>query len=158
MSEKILIEQNKVIIALLARSTIGVDYISSIVCGNKKKGVPEDYVKAYNALDGTKPGTEIAKIMKATQQNASAVLQTWEEKGIVYKIGNNYVSLLKLPLPRSSKSAAKKRTAKIKAGRTKATSNPMLIQHDLIPVNESKIEAAKNEAKPDQGDSSQDQG
>lgn len=98
MSE-ILEQQNKVIISLLARSTFGVERIDKIVRSYKKKGRPDDFVRAYNALDGLKSGAEVAKIVGITQQGMSAVLQTWEEEGIVYKVGKSghYAGLLKIP-------------------------------------------------------------
>lgn len=92
--------QNEVIIALLARSTIGVDYIEKIVT-SRKKGKGEDFLRAYNQLDGTRSITEIAKQLGVSKQNISQVLQAWEEKGIVYNVGTTsrsvYAGLLKLP-------------------------------------------------------------
>jgi len=98
MSE-VLEQQNKVIISLLARRTLGVEHIDKIVRSHKKKGRPDDFVKAYNALDGLTSITEIAKIVGITRQGMSSVLQTWEEEGIVYKVdkAGTYAGLLKLP-------------------------------------------------------------
>src|SRR5437016_4675455 len=93
--------QNDVIIALLARSSIGVDAIYRVVVKGKKRGSPEDFVRAYNALDGSKPAGEIAALVGITQQGMAQVLQTWEDEGIVYKVGSGnqvrYFALLKLP-------------------------------------------------------------
>ena len=98
MSE-ILEQQNKVIISLLARNTIGVERIDKIVRSHKRKGHAENFVAAYNALDGLTNIADIAKIVGITRQGMSAVLQAWEEEGIVYKVGkeDHYVGLLKLP-------------------------------------------------------------
>lgn len=101
MSDKILVEQNKVIIALLARSTVGLSYIENIVRGNKKKGNPENFVRAYNALDGTKNVSEIAKMVGVGVSAMSELLRGWEEKGIIYRVGSGkevvYWGVLKIP-------------------------------------------------------------
>lgn len=118
----ILERQNQVIIALLARNTVGVDYIEKIVTAGKQKGKPEDFIRAYNELDGTKSITEIAKLLGVSKQNLSQVLQRWEEKGIVYNVGTGsrtvYAGLLKLPAKgknRSDKKKQPKATKKPKA-------------------------------------------
>jgi hypothetical protein len=46
MSE-IIEQQLQVIISLLARSTIGVEHIERVVRSKKRKGNPDDFVKAY---------------------------------------------------------------------------------------------------------------
>lgn len=100
MSER-LERQNEVIIGLLARSNIGIEVIHHIVTSGKKKGKPENFVLAYNALNGSTTIGELAEIVGITQQGMASVLQTWEEEGIVYKFGTasqtRYVGLLKLP-------------------------------------------------------------
>ena len=114
--------QNRVIIELLARSTIGVKEIENIVRKGKQKGNSDNFVKAYNQLDGTKSVTDIAKIVNVTKQNMSQVIQTWEEKGIVYNVGTDtkpaYVGLLKLPISRSN--------SKVKKGKAER-----LIENDI---------------------------
>lgn len=98
MSEK-LERQNEVIIALLARSAIGVAAISEIACGGKRN--PEAYRRAYNALRGASSVTDAAKLAGVSQPTMSVVLQSWEEQGIVYNIGTErkpqYHRLLYLP-------------------------------------------------------------
>ena len=98
MSEK-LERQNEVIIALLARSTLGVPAISKTVCSGKRS--PQAYLKVYNSLDGDTGVTELAKIAKVTQPIMSVVLQSWETQGIVYNSGSDakprYHRLLHLP-------------------------------------------------------------
>ena len=110
MSE-ILEEQNKVIISLLARSVFGVQQIEKIVRSGKKKGDPDKFVLAYNSLDGTKTGVELAKIIGITQPAMVSILQTWENEGIIYKVGKStsgrYAGLVKLPLKKKSSSATK---------------------------------------------------
>lgn len=109
MSE-IIEEQNKVIISLLARSVIGIQQIEKIVRSGKKKGEPDKFVLAYNALDGTTSGVDLAKIVGISQPGMVSVLQTWENEGIIYKAGKSgrYVGLLKIPLKK--KSSTKKKT------------------------------------------------
>lgn len=98
MSEK-LERQNEAIIALLARSTIGVAAITKIVCGGKRN--PEAYRKVYNTLDGSSGVTALAKLAGVTQPTMSVVLQAWEEQGIIYNVGTHnkpqYLRLLHLP-------------------------------------------------------------
>jgi hypothetical protein len=93
--------QNDMIIALLARLTLTVEGITRTVTVGKKKGKPEDFIAAYNALDGTKTIGEVAAMVGITQQGMGSVLQTWEEEGIVYKVGSGsnarYYGLLRLP-------------------------------------------------------------
>jgi hypothetical protein len=105
MSER-LERQNSAIIALLARSTIGVPTIFKIVCGGKRN--PKAYLKVYNALDGAAGVTELAKLAGVTQPTMSVILQSWEEQGIIYNIGGDakprYQRLLHLPTLKPEKS------------------------------------------------------
>ena len=87
MSEEISAKLD-IIIALLARETIGIDYIRKIVTAGKKKGKPEDFIKAYNSL-GEKTITELAKDIGISQPGFSSVVSTWEKKGIIYNIGTS---------------------------------------------------------------------
>lgn len=121
----ILEEQNRVIIALLARSVIGIEYIEKIVKSGKKKGSPEDFVRAYNALDGKMSASKLAELVGVTQPNMSHLLQVWEEKGIVYKAETSkhspYIGLLKLPAKADRKSnSATKGKSKNKPARRRA--------------------------------------
>lgn len=104
--------QNQVIIDLLARIAFGADEIEKIVKKGKKKKISGDFVLGYNELDGVKSLTDIAKIVGVTKQNMSQVLQTWEEKGIVYNSGTNtrkaYAGLLKLQIKGKSGTSEKK--------------------------------------------------
>jgi len=97
--------QNEVIIALLAQSTIGIDKISKIVCGGKRK--PEAYRKAYNALQGNNGVTQIAKVAGVAQPTMTVILQSWEEQGIVNNLGTErkpqYHRLLHLPRNKKNK-------------------------------------------------------
>lgn len=111
MSEK-LERQNGAIIALLARSAIGVPTISKIVSGGKRN--PQAYLKVYNALDGAIGVTELAKLAGVSQPTMSVVLQSWEEQGIIYNVGTDvrprYHRLLHLPalkVPRANRAAAR---------------------------------------------------
>lgn len=106
---KTLEAQNRIIISLLARFALGIKEIERIVRSGKKKENQDKFVLVYNALDGTKSGTELAKIVGITKQGMSSVFQTWEEEGIVYKNDETgfYVGLLKLPTKRKSPTKAK---------------------------------------------------
>ena len=106
---KTLETQNKIIISLLARTALGIKEIERIVRSGKKKENQDNFVLVYNALDGTKSGTELAKIIGITKQGMSQVFQTWEDEGIVYKNDETgfYVGLLKLPMKRKSSTKTK---------------------------------------------------
>jgi hypothetical protein len=98
MSEK-LERQNEVIIALLARSTVGVPAITQAVCGGKRS--PEAYRKVYNAMDGRLGVTELAKLAGVAQPTMTNILKSWYGKGVIYNLGTEkkplYHRLLILP-------------------------------------------------------------
>ena len=100
-ADHILIKQNEILIALLARSDLGVDSIADIVTTGKKD--PAAYVKAYNGLDGTIGVTQAAKLARVSQPNMTRVLKNWEGQGIIYNVGSAgrplYKRLLVLPTP-----------------------------------------------------------
>jgi hypothetical protein len=83
---EILIKQNDVLIALLARSTLGIELIHGVVTKGKRN--PEAYVDAYNALDGTIGVTDAAKVAKVSQPTMTEILKSWEAEGIVYNVGD----------------------------------------------------------------------
>jgi hypothetical protein len=105
MSDK-LERQNAAIIALLARSAIGLPAITKAVCSGKRD--PEAYRKVYNSLDGSFGVTELAKLAGFSKSTMSGVLQSWEEQGIVYNVGTDkkpqYHRLLHLPALKAEKS------------------------------------------------------
>jgi len=73
--------------SLLARLVFANgDEIKAIVTQRKRKN-PGDWIRGYNACDGTKGVTEIAKIVGVAQPTATIMLKSWEEKGIVCNIG-----------------------------------------------------------------------
>ena len=98
MTEKILSKQNEIIISLLARQVLGEEQIKKIVILGKKN--PNNYVRGYNACNGKNSVTEIANVIKVKQPTLTPILKSWEEKGIVYNIGEKnkplYVKLLNL--------------------------------------------------------------
>ncbi len=106
---KTLEAQNRIIISLLARTALGIKEIEKTVRSGKKKENQDKFVLVYNALDGTKSGTELAKIVGITKQGMSSVFQTWEEEEIVYKNDETgyYVGLIRLPIKRKSPVKAK---------------------------------------------------
>jgi hypothetical protein len=97
--------QNNVIIALLARSTLGLERISKIVSGGKRN--PEAYRRAYNALEGASTVTEVARLAGVAQPTMTVILQSWAEQGIVYNSGSErkplYHRLLYLPRIKAKK-------------------------------------------------------
>ncbi len=77
--------QNEIIISLLARIAFGEEKLKQIITRGKRK--PKDWVRGYNACDGTKGVTEIAKIVGVKQPSATPILKSWEAAGIIYNIG-----------------------------------------------------------------------
>jgi hypothetical protein len=95
-----LVQQNEVMISLLARLVWAPEKLVEIVMANKKKD-PEAYISVYNALDGEATGKQLGEIAGVTKQAISSVLQTWVDEGIVLNVGNNtqpkYRRLMRLP-------------------------------------------------------------
>lgn len=135
--------QNQVIIDLLARIAFGADEIEKIVKKGKKKKSSGDLVRGYNELDGVKSITDIAKIIGVTKQNMSQVLQTWEEKGIVYNTGTStrktYAGLLKLQFRGKDRTSKKNFKEKMKlnkaAGSNVKTDEPVKEVLKKTPAN-----------------------
>lgn len=86
MSEELkkIIRQNAVIISLLGRMAFTPEQVRHIVVSRKRN--PDNYIEGYNALDGTKTISEVARIVGVSQPNMTGVLQQWEELGIVYEV------------------------------------------------------------------------
>jgi len=91
-------KQNEVIISLLARLVFSEEKIKEIISHKKRK--PGNWIKGYNACDGTKGVTEIAKTVGVKPPSATYVLKSWESIGIIYNIGTEtrplYMKLLTL--------------------------------------------------------------
>ncbi|MCP4364594.1 MAG: hypothetical protein GY800_04775 [Planctomycetes bacterium] len=96
--EEIIMRHNKVIISLLAKRVMGEAELIKIVTKNKRD--PKAYLKGYNACDGVKGVNDLAKAVGVTAATLSPILQDWEQKGIVYDVGNSnkplYVKLMNL--------------------------------------------------------------
>lgn len=92
-------QQNEIIIGLLARLVWTPEKIETIVTSGKRN--PAGYVTAYNALDGSKPGTQLAAIAGVTQPAMSTTLQAWLDDGIILNVGGDttpkYKRLMRLP-------------------------------------------------------------
>ncbi len=73
------------IIGLLGRFIFPPDKLRDMVTKGKRKD-PEQYVKAYNLLDGEHGVTEIAKEIGVAQPSLTSVLSSWKGLGIVYEI------------------------------------------------------------------------
>ena len=98
--------QNDVIIQLLARSVFGLEKVRETVTRGKRN--PDAYIVAYNSLDGAKGVTELAKLAGVSQPTMTVILQSWEQQGIVYDVGNGNKTLYKriLTLPPKTKEKA----------------------------------------------------
>ncbi len=79
-----LAKQNDLVISLLGRLAFPEDRIREIVSRSKRN--PERYVQGYNACDGTRTLSEIAKIIGVAKATLSPILQQWENLGIVYEV------------------------------------------------------------------------
>jgi hypothetical protein len=80
-------QQNEAIINLLARLAWTPEKIAEIAIRGKRN--PEAYIKAYNALDGSKTVTHVATLGGVTQQTMSVMLQSWLDEGIVLNVGTD---------------------------------------------------------------------
>ena len=91
-------KQLNVIIGLLAEQVLGREKIKKLVVHGKRN--PDQWIKGYNACDGTKGVTQIAKVVGVSQPTATTMLQSWEQLGIVYDVGTTnkpaYKNLLAL--------------------------------------------------------------
>ena len=83
--DEILIRQNAVIIALLARQVFGDDGIRNIVTFRKKQK-SKNY---YNACNGRNSVNEIAKVIGVSAGTISPILKEWANQGIIYKMGTD---------------------------------------------------------------------
>jgi hypothetical protein len=94
-----ILQQNEVIITLLARLVWTPEKLAAVVMANKRN--PDAYVSVYNALDGGKTGVQLAALAGVTKQAISFVLQSWVDEGIVLNVGTDnqpkYRRLMKLP-------------------------------------------------------------
>src|ERR1017187_8318643 len=89
-----ILQQNEVIITLLARLVWTPEKLAAVVMANKRN--PDAYVSIYNALDGEKTGVQLAALAGVTKQGISFVLQSWVDEGIVLNVGtdNHYDSFI----------------------------------------------------------------
>ena len=92
-------QQNDVIISLLARLVWTPEKITEIVVRGKRSA--EAYVRAHNALDGSKTVTQLASLAEVTQPTMSVTLQSWLDEGIILNIGTDsqpkYKRLMRIP-------------------------------------------------------------
>lgn len=68
----------------MGRIAFTEDRIREIVTRKKKN--PDKYVEGYNACDGQRTVTEIAKLVGVSQPTLSPILQEWENVGIVFVV------------------------------------------------------------------------
>ncbi|PKK81937.1 MAG: hypothetical protein CVT49_16260 [candidate division Zixibacteria bacterium HGW-Zixibacteria-1] len=85
--------ENQVIITLLGRLVFGHDKILEIVTRGKKN--PKKYIQGYNACDGTKNISEIAKVIGVKQPTLTPIIKLWEIEGIIYNVGTDSRPLFK---------------------------------------------------------------
>lgn len=78
--------QNEIIISLLGRIAFTSEKVHELVISNKQNKLKSGYINGYNALDGKRSVSEIAKIIGVTQGTLSPILLDWEELGIIYEV------------------------------------------------------------------------
>ena len=72
------------VITLLGRIAFKSEQIRDIV--RKGKRNPNAYVKVYNACDGNRTVTQLAKIAGVSQPTMTSVLKQWIQQGIIYEV------------------------------------------------------------------------
>jgi len=78
---KKIIRQNEIIISLLGRIAFNKEEVRKIVTSKKRN--PDKYVEGYNACDGNRSVTDIARIVGVSKPTISIILAEWEDIGIV---------------------------------------------------------------------------
>lgn len=81
---KKIIRQNEIMISLLGRIAFTKEKVKDIVTYKKRN--PEKYIKGYNACDGTRSVSDIAKIVGVSVPTISVILNEWEDIGIVREV------------------------------------------------------------------------
>jgi len=72
-------------IALLARLVWPGESLKAFILAGKKTGAK--YIEGYNACDGQKTVSELARIVGVSQPNMTMILKKWEQKEVVYNVG-----------------------------------------------------------------------
>jgi predicted transcriptional regulator of viral defense system len=102
--------QNEVIISLLGRLAFTPEQVEKIVTSNKRDKFKPRYVKGYNALDGKKTLSEVAKIIGVAPATLSPILSQWEDIGIIYEIERTGGTFYKKLFPIEGATIVKRRT------------------------------------------------
>jgi transposase-like protein len=80
-------KKDEMIISLLGRLVFPEEKLRSMVAKNKRN--PDAYLRGYNACDGTRTVTEIAKIIGVNQSTLNPIINEWEVQGIIYEVESN---------------------------------------------------------------------
>lgn len=83
---KKIVKQNETIISLLGRFVFTPEQVKDIVTSKKQEDLKQQYINGYNALDGKKSVSEIARIIGVTTGTLSPILLQWEDLGIIYEV------------------------------------------------------------------------
>ena len=120
-------EQKEIIISLLGRLAFPEETLKKII--TKKKQNPAAYIKGYNALDGKKGITEVAKLVGVSQPTMTFIMQSWKKKGIVYQKGRNYAKLYYLKEDKEDEKNVNKPTESDgKGSQTDGLDNPLDVE------------------------------
>lgn len=85
----------RAILSTVARQAFSEARLREIVMS---RGAGQAQMKAYNACDGTKTQSEIAKAEGLDRGNFNRTLSRWEEAGIIFRIGPDEKPLHVYPL------------------------------------------------------------
>jgi len=96
---KKIIRQNEIMISLLGRIAFDEDKVRNIIVRGKRKDLTQEYIRGYNACDGTRTVSEIASIIGISDGTLSPILKKWEELGIIYEIERSGGKFYKRILP-----------------------------------------------------------
>jgi CRP-like cAMP-binding protein len=95
----------KAILSTVARQTFSEGRLREIIM---PRGSGQAQMKAYNACDGTKTQSDIAKAEGLDRGNFSRTLARWEEAGIIFRLGPDEKPLHVYPLRPESTSNKEK--------------------------------------------------
>jgi hypothetical protein len=77
-------KQNEIIISLLGRIAFKKVEVKDIVTFKKQN--PDKYVDGFNACDGTRSLSDIAKVVGVSKGTLSPILSEWEDLGIIFEV------------------------------------------------------------------------
>ena len=96
----------RAILSTVARQTFSEARLREIVMS---RGAGQAQMRAYNACDGTKTQSDIAKAEGLDRGNFNRTLARWEEAGIIFRVGTDEKPLHVYPM-RTEGAASKEKS------------------------------------------------